>query len=277
MLANCFVGREMPNIRTGRLWSCSYKYIIHLMDYVFITTPYFIPRTPTMSRVRVAIVRSRAEISQSAGTCYLFLHDCVAPFRVPGKDHVITLRRGDWWREDRPPALSESQQGCLSAIMANPRKFSEKIALHNQKQAEETAAFEAILREVSLTTRVGFVCRQVPTIKHENPVIVMCISLSLECQAMVSVFTENRTTFLVMHKRRIICTGPHRSRGPWALPYQFLWVSTLYFRLWPRNTHNHPRPSPSRIWHSRTSARTGEVHCQMSTRWLAISRASTYR
>ena len=49
-----------------------------------------------------------------------------------------------------PPASSESQQ----AIMANPRKFSEKIALHNQKQAEETAAFEAILREVSATTRV---------------------------------------------------------------------------------------------------------------------------
>ena len=38
--------------------------------------------------------------------------------------------------------------------MANPRKFSEKIALHTQKQAEETAAFEAILREVSATTRV---------------------------------------------------------------------------------------------------------------------------
>ncbi|WAQ98539.1 CRTC1-like protein [Mya arenaria] len=37
--------------------------------------------------------------------------------------------------------------------MANPRKFSEKIALHNQKQAEETAAFEAILRDVSAATR----------------------------------------------------------------------------------------------------------------------------
>ncbi|KAK3098405.1 hypothetical protein FSP39_019196 [Pinctada imbricata] len=37
--------------------------------------------------------------------------------------------------------------------MANPRKFSEKIALHNQKQAEETAAFEAILRDVSVATR----------------------------------------------------------------------------------------------------------------------------
>ncbi|KAI1301802.1 CREB-regulated transcription coactivator 1 [Halotydeus destructor] len=39
--------------------------------------------------------------------------------------------------------------------MANPRKFSEKIALHNQKQAEETAAFEQIMREVIGATRVS--------------------------------------------------------------------------------------------------------------------------
>ncbi|XP_057664221.1 CREB-regulated transcription coactivator 1 isoform X2 [Diorhabda carinulata] len=32
--------------------------------------------------------------------------------------------------------------------MANPRKFSEKIALHNHREAEETAAFEKIMREV---------------------------------------------------------------------------------------------------------------------------------
>ncbi|CAH1163601.1 unnamed protein product [Phaedon cochleariae] len=32
--------------------------------------------------------------------------------------------------------------------MANPRKFSEKIALHNHRQAEETAAFEQIMKEV---------------------------------------------------------------------------------------------------------------------------------
>ncbi|ELT93032.1 hypothetical protein CAPTEDRAFT_133497 [Capitella teleta] len=37
--------------------------------------------------------------------------------------------------------------------MANPRKFSEKIALQQQKQAEETAAFEAILREVNASTK----------------------------------------------------------------------------------------------------------------------------
>lgn len=35
---------------------------------------------------------------------------------------------------------------------SNPRKFSEKIALHNQKQMEETAAFEKIMREVSHAT-----------------------------------------------------------------------------------------------------------------------------
>lgn len=39
--------------------------------------------------------------------------------------------------------------------MANPRKFSEKIALHNQKQAEGNAAFDAIMREVTETTRVS--------------------------------------------------------------------------------------------------------------------------
>jgi Transducer of regulated CREB activity, N terminus len=39
--------------------------------------------------------------------------------------------------------------------MANPRKFSEKIALHNKKQAEGTAAFEAVLREVSASTQVS--------------------------------------------------------------------------------------------------------------------------
>ena len=46
--------------------------------------------------------------------------------------------------------------GKPSAEMANPRKFSEKIALHNQKQAEETAAFEQIMREVGVAVpKVG--------------------------------------------------------------------------------------------------------------------------
>lgn len=47
---------------------------------------------------------------------------------------------------------------------SNPRKFSEKIALHNQKQMEETAAFEKIMREVSdATAKVNIVsCAAAP-------------------------------------------------------------------------------------------------------------------
>lgn len=34
---------------------------------------------------------------------------------------------------------------------SNPRKFSEKIALHNQKQAEETRAFEQIMTDLNVS------------------------------------------------------------------------------------------------------------------------------
>lgn len=43
-------------------------------------------------------------------------------------------------------------------MASNPRKFSEKIALHNQKQMEETAAFEKIMREVSHATSKVTMC-----------------------------------------------------------------------------------------------------------------------
>lgn len=63
----------------------------------------------------------------------------------------------------RPPSLRRRMRvapprprggGCGRGKMAasnNPRKFSEKIALHNQKQAEETAAFEEVMKDLSLT------------------------------------------------------------------------------------------------------------------------------
>ena len=36
-----------------------------------------------------------------------------------------------------------------SAIASNPRKFSEKIALHKQKEAEEKAEFEKMMKELT--------------------------------------------------------------------------------------------------------------------------------
>ena len=57
--------------------------------------------------------------------------------------------RADWLRDDETPCAGRiTTRLSLAAIMAQPRKFAEKIALHNQKQAEETAAFEAIMKEV---------------------------------------------------------------------------------------------------------------------------------
>ncbi|KAJ8408351.1 hypothetical protein AAFF_G00257650 [Aldrovandia affinis] len=45
----------------------------------------------------------------------------------------------------------ESEKSEKMATSNNPRKFSEKIALHNQKQAEETAAFEEVMKDLSIT------------------------------------------------------------------------------------------------------------------------------
>lgn len=41
--------------------------------------------------------------------------------------------------------------GSPSSSGSNPRKFSEKIALHNQKQAEETRAFEQLMTDLTVS------------------------------------------------------------------------------------------------------------------------------
>lgn len=46
--------------------------------------------------------------------------------------------------------------------MTSPRKFAEKIALHNQKQAEGTAEFEQVMRDVHKATKVGACPRVAP-------------------------------------------------------------------------------------------------------------------
>ena len=47
--------------------------------------------------------------------------------------------------------------------MANPRKFSEKIALHKQRQAEEQASYERVLMEVRSVTN--------PTTQQPQPTV----------------------------------------------------------------------------------------------------------
>lgn len=44
--------------------------------------------------------------------------------------------------------------GAPGSGATNPRKFSEKIALHTQRQAEETAAFQEVMMDIT-STRVS--------------------------------------------------------------------------------------------------------------------------
>ena len=76
----------------------------------------------------------------------------------------------DWTNGSATPCMAKIITSLsFSAIMANPRKFSEKIALHNQKQAEETAAFEAIMKEVNSATRtVSVVLRRFTPLSIEE-------------------------------------------------------------------------------------------------------------
>ncbi|XP_072408969.1 CREB-regulated transcription coactivator 3 isoform X1 [Chiloscyllium punctatum] len=53
------------------------------------------------------------------------------------------------------PGPGSSGGGSGGSTASNPRKFSEKIALHNQKQAEETAAFEEVMKDLNVS-RVQF-------------------------------------------------------------------------------------------------------------------------
>lgn len=41
--------------------------------------------------------------------------------------------------------------GSATTSASNPRKFSEKIALQKQRQAEETAAFEEVMMDIGST------------------------------------------------------------------------------------------------------------------------------
>eukprot|EP00079_Xenopus_tropicalis_P031847 XP_017945618.1 PREDICTED: LOW QUALITY PROTEIN: CREB-regulated transcription coactivator 2 [Xenopus tropicalis] len=54
-------------------------------------------------------------------------------------------------------AASAGANGPGSASSSNPRKFSEKIALQRQRQAEETAAFEEVMMDIG-STRVPAFC-----------------------------------------------------------------------------------------------------------------------
>lgn len=53
--------------------------------------------------------------------------------------------------------------GSSTASASNPRKFSEKIALQKQRQAEETAAFEEVMMDIGSTRVRGRAAEREPS------------------------------------------------------------------------------------------------------------------
>lgn len=80
------------------------------------------------------------------------LYSVVTPWCLPRMSTSLTgspvsVPRLTW----RWPLKQNGAEERNMATSNNPRKFSEKIALHNQKQAEETAAFEEVMKDLSIT------------------------------------------------------------------------------------------------------------------------------
>lgn len=60
---------------------------------------------------------------------------------------------------------------------SNPRKFSEKIALHNQKQAEETRAFEQLMTDLTVS-RVNSLSAPCAA---SVPLLLLCLRVGVFC------------------------------------------------------------------------------------------------
>lgn len=83
----------------------------------------------------------------------------------------------------------------------NPRKFSEKIALHNQKQAEETAAFEEVMKDLNVT-RAARVRLALPGCLH-----FCCIAVWMRTNALDITLNLNDGMLTKLHIYALSCTG----------------------------------------------------------------------
>lgn len=128
----------------------------------FTSDPYLV-----QSRTNTCNNRNSPQIFRNEVSPHLFEQMRGAAIYHLSHDIVVHF---DWTNGSATPCMAKIITSLsFSAIMANPRKFSEKIALHNQKQAEETAAFEAIMKEVNSATRtVSAVFRRFTSLSIEE-------------------------------------------------------------------------------------------------------------
>ncbi|XP_072404934.1 CREB-regulated transcription coactivator 2-like isoform X2 [Chiloscyllium punctatum] len=127
----------------------------------------------------------------------------------------------------------------------NPRKFSEKIALHNQKQAEETAAFEEVMMELNNSRLQAQKVHQLrlshtrgPYYGGSLPNVNAISSNNAEFQSpFSSVLDSSRGTRhhgLVERVQRARLNSPHRRQVD-SSPYSSAYLSPPPDTSWRRN------------------------------------------
>lgn len=102
-------------------------------------------------------------------------------------DIALSFESFDWLIDDplRPKwnAARRLTTRSIKTNMAHPRKFVEKIAIHNQRMAEETRAFEEIMKEVSV---LGVGNLSVRKIRRENVKRKKVLYVELICFSFLS-------------------------------------------------------------------------------------------
>ncbi|XP_060676523.1 CREB-regulated transcription coactivator 2-like isoform X2 [Hemiscyllium ocellatum] len=151
----------------------------------------------------------------------------------------------------------------------NPRKFSEKIALHNQKQAEETAAFEEVMMELNNSRLQAQKVHQLrlshtrgPYYGGSLPNVNAISSNNAEFQSpFSSVLDSSRGTRhhgLVERVQRARLNSPHRRQVD-SSPYSSAYLSPPPDTSWRRNAsswYNFPLEKGHRFGLSSTLNRT---------------------
>ncbi|XP_026867907.2 CREB-regulated transcription coactivator 2 isoform X1 [Electrophorus electricus] len=127
-----------------------------------------------------------------------------------------------------------------ASFTCNPRKFSEKIALHNQRQAEDTAAFQEVMMDITSTRIQAQRARQARSLAPYGGSLpnVNHISKSADTQSLDCSFATQQQHLRPDHGKRDVRAGalgrPNR-RHTDSAPYLSFQLSPHSSSIWRRN------------------------------------------
>ncbi|XP_063041871.1 trithorax group protein osa [Engraulis encrasicolus] len=148
---------------------------------------------------------------------------------------------------------SQGSSSPSGSTGCNPRKFSEKIALHTQRQAEDTAAFQEVMMDISSTKMQVQRARQArslaPYYSGSLPNVNQMVRAAIDAQGQMACNLEQSCVV----RRHLMSDHPHRERrlSPPGRPSRRHTDSAPY-----HSVHQSP-PPPSSYWRRNWPASCG--------------------